>query len=119
MKVKATVYVIKCPDTGNVVYVGVTADFKSRTTTHLTGTKTHSPIGRWIKHLRTLNKVPVFDVFKMSQYEKRWDAEGDAINFFLKSGVLLLNSHMNHSVHQAVRFYLPHEFVTNNSLVLR
>ncbi len=111
MKVKATIYVIKCPDTLNVVYVGVTAYFEGRVCMHKTSKSTNSPIGRWIKHLKTLNKEPIFETYKKCKYERRWQVEGDVIYSFLKSGTLLLNSHQNTSIHRAVSHYLPHETI--------
>lgn len=118
-KEKPCVYIIKCPDTLNVVYVGQTLCFKTRVTCHLTSTTLNSPIARFITHLKNQGKSPIIEIERYVYEKNRYNAEAETITKYKQNGTLLLNSHQNISIRKAVKFYLPHEFETDTSLNLR
>ncbi len=59
---KPCVYIIKCPDTNLVRYVGMTHTPRIRFSAHM-GNKT-TDVGKWIQSLLENDKMPIFEVVK-------------------------------------------------------
>ena len=82
------IYVLKCPDSGAVRYVGKTNNIKKRMSSHLS-TRSRLRSSRWIQKLIASGKKPVIDVieetFDWENRERYW------IAFYRSSGCDLLN----------------------------
>lgn len=76
-----SVYVLRCPETNDIRYVGVTAEGGKRLARHVRearANKTHRH--RWISKLVKAGKLPVFEIVESdavdwSEAEKRWVAK--------------------------------------------
>ena len=102
------VYVIKCPYTQSVLYVGQTANFKVRKIAHLTCTKTYSPIGLYMSYMRSIYVTPIIEVYKVTRSSALFNQEQIAMRYFRKLGVPLLNKNgFRSKLHEAIEKYIP------------
>jgi len=93
---KHAVYTIACPDTKNVVYVGLSQNTEMRFRAHLNTDSSASPrLGNWIVGLRSQNKKPIFSV--IFETENRREASAKELEMIVYYSALnpVLNSFGN------------------------
>jgi len=89
------IYILRCPDTRAVRYVGITTHPAIREKEHCIYAinKPKTKVQCWLIELRQQNKAPIFEVVesgeRMGGRERMW------IYFLHEAGADLLNVHMN------------------------
>jgi len=86
------IYVLKCPDTELVRYVGVSFNIKARFNHHISSSKKNKTYSaNWIRSLKSQNKIPIMEVIDDCD-EFNWEEK--EINYILMykaMGALLTN----------------------------
>lgn len=80
------VYLIKCPTTLNVVYIGVTEFPVNRFTSHCNG---YEPVAIWAKSIRPLK--PIMEIVHQDVYEFSMGYETALINEYIQNNCILFN----------------------------
>lgn len=74
----SAIYVLRCPDSGDVRYVGKAKDPAKRMETHLWSGRGQRPVVCWVRALRAAGKRPVMEVVEWAAdweaCEQRWIA---------------------------------------------
>lgn len=88
---KTYIYVLKCPNSGDVRYVGKTVNLRRRYNCHYSPAKQKSYVWSWIKSLRNAGLKPVMEVIDEC-YGNNWvEKEQYWISFYKNSGAKLCN----------------------------
>ncbi len=85
------IYVLRCPKSGAVRYVGKTIEFIKRYRHHSIKDKKQSPKVKWITDLRSQGCLPIMEAIEMTTIAEWSDSEKFWIAFFRKSGCNILN----------------------------
>ena len=87
------IYVLECPISGCVKYVGRTNNFKVRYSSHVSKAKiADTPKRRWVKAVLESGNRPIMrvvDVYGWKRYNGH--TENEWINKYINSGIELLN----------------------------
>lgn len=87
---KVYIYIIKCPETNNVVYVGKANDLEKRIKSHHLDSKSRKrKICRWINDCVEKRITPIFEIYKETDTENWCEEEIKAIAHFRESYDLL------------------------------
>lgn len=92
------VYVLRCPDTNDIRYVGSSTNVMTRYTTHLAGGGNHRSRGRgnakdrWIAAILDAGKFPVLEVVSVLPVLELIDAERKLVRWCESRGCKLTNS---------------------------
>lgn len=83
---KGYVYLIKCPISLNVVYIGVTYNVTYRYISHCNG---YTPVSIWAKSIRPLK--PIMEIVFEGDYGRACSEEGTLIKQYRNKNFILFN----------------------------
>ena len=64
------IYVLKCPDTQKIRYIGQTINFKTRKKQHFHKQTTSQTLKKWFLHFELQGKKPIFEIIFICDDEK-------------------------------------------------
>jgi predicted GIY-YIG superfamily endonuclease len=83
------IYIIKCPITKDVVYVGKANDLQKRINSHHNERYGYRKINKWINNCIINRLVPIFEVYKVTDKDNWCEEEIKAISYFREKYKLL------------------------------
>lgn len=91
---KYSVYLIKCPDTLSVVYVGYSSNVEARIKAHKRGSDRFSPhLSSWVSSLIYRGIEPIFEIiFESNIKDEARNVEREYIVYYSNLGILFNNT---------------------------
>jgi len=93
---KEAVYVLRCPDTNNVRYVGRTTSIYARASAARSATSYSPRVRKWLKELKSQGKTVIFEVMSDGHewHVARYEEERLVKLYFAQHGNNLLNTQL-------------------------